>query len=144
MNIIYKIKNFQRVMGERDKLRDEFKNYKDNTDKQISNITEESFKQLQEISKLKDKLNNMNALKKSLKKIAGSKGALTRQNNKLFKQLDEVNLKNKLLEEKLTEYKDKKWLVRELTPEKARTQKIQPVRTVRKSVTKYMAEKHDY
>lgn len=144
MNFIYKIKNFQRVMDERNKLKDEFDKYKDDTNKQISNISEERFKQLQEISDLKDLLNSQKNFEKELKQAYGSKGALTKEKNKLSKKLDESNIKIKSLEEQLSKYKNEKWLVRELTPEKARTQKIQPVRPTRKSVIKYMADKHDY
>lgn len=144
MNFIYKIKNFQRVMEERDRLKENFKKYKTETDVQISKLSEERFNQLQEISSLKDSLSSQNELEKELKQAYVAKGGLIKENNKLVKKINESNTKIKLLEEQLSEYKDKKWLVRELTPEKARTQKIQPVRTVRKSVTKYMAEKHDY
>lgn len=144
MNFIYKIKNFQRVMEERDRLKKNFEKYKTETDIQISKLSEERFNQLREISSLKDSLSSQKELEKELKQAYGAKGSLIRENNKLVKKINESNTKIKLLEEQLSEYKDKKWLVRELTPEKARPQKIQPVRTVRKSVTKYMAEKHDY
>jgi chromosome segregation ATPase len=144
MNFIYKIKNFQRVMEERDRLKKNFEKYKNETDVQISKLSEERFNQLQEISSLKYSLSSQKKLEKELKQAYGAKGGLIRENNKLVKKINESNAKIKLLEEQLSEYKDKKWLVRELTPEKARTQKIQPARIVRKSVTKYMAEKHDY
>lgn len=144
MNFIYKIKNFQRVMEERDRLKKNFEKYKTETDVQISKLSEERFNQLREISSLKDSLSSQKELEKELKKVYGAKGGLIKENNKLVKKINESNTKIKLLEEQLSEYKDKKWLVRELTPEKARTQKIQPARIVRKSVTKYMAEKHDY
>lgn len=58
MNFIYKIKNFQRVMEERDRLKKNFEKYKTETDVQISKLSEERFNQLQEISSLKDSLSS--------------------------------------------------------------------------------------
>lgn len=142
MNFIYKIKNFQRVMEERDKVIDEFTDYKTKTDKLIEALAEDKFKQLQEISSLKDMLIDKKDLE--IKKINGAKGGLQKENNKLSNELEESKKVQKSLEEQLADYKNNKWLVRELTPEKARTQKIKPVKPVKSSVTKYMAEKHDY
>lgn len=142
MNFIYKIKNFQRVVDDRDKVIDEFTDYKTKTDKLIEALAEDRFKQLQEISSLKDMLIDKKDLE--IKKINGAKGGLQKENNKLSNELEESKKVQKSLEEQLADYKNNKWLVRELTPEKARTQKIKPVKTVKRSVTKYMAEKHDY
>lgn len=142
MAFIYKIKNFQRVVDDRDKVIDEFTDYKTKTDKLIEALAEDRFKQLQEISSLKDMLIDKKDLE--IKKINGAKGGLQKENNKLSNELEESKKVQKSLEEQLADYKNKKWLVRELTPEKARTQKIKPVKTVKSSVTKYMAEKHDY
>lgn len=142
MDFIYKIKNFQRVVDDRDKVIDEFTDYKTKTDKLIEALAEDRFKQLQEISSLKDMLIDKKDLE--IKKINGAKGGLQKENNKLSNELEESKKVQKSLEEQLADYKNKKWLVRELTPEKARTQKIKPVKTVKSSVTKYMAEKHDY
>ncbi len=142
MDFIYKIKNFQRVVDDRDKVIDEFTDYKTKTDKLIEALAEDRFKQLQEISSLKDMLIDKKDLE--IKKINGAKGGLQKENNKLSNELEESKKVQKSLEEQLADYKNNKWLVRELTPEKARTQKIKPVKTVKSSVTKYMAEKHDY
>lgn len=142
MDFIYKIKNFQRVVDDRDKVIDEFTDYKTKTDKLIEALAEDKFKQLQEISSLKDMLIDKKDLE--IKKINGAKGGLQKENNKLSNELEESKKVQKSLEEQLADYKNNKWLVRELTPEKARTQKIKPVKTVKSSVTKYMAEKHDY
>lgn len=142
MNFIYKIKNFQRVVDDRDKVIDEFTDYKTKTDKLIEALAEDKFKQLQEISSLKDMLIDKKDLE--IKKINGAKGGLQKENNKLSNELEESKKVQKSLEEQLADYKNNKWLVRELTPEKARTQKIKPVKPVKRSVTKYMAEKHDY
>ena len=142
MAFIYKIKNFQRVVDDRDKVIDEFTDYKTKTDKLIEALAEDRFKQLQEISSLKDMLIDKKDLE--IKKINGAKGGLQKENNKLSNELEESKKVQKSLEEQLADYKNNKWLVRELTPEKARTQKIKPVKTVKSSVTKYMAEKHDY
>lgn len=142
MDFIYKIKNFQRVVDDRDKVIDEFTDYKTKTDKLIEALAEDKFKQLQEISSLKDMLIDKKDLE--IKKINGAKGGLQKENNKLSNELEESKKVQKSLEEQLADYKNNKWLVRELTPEKARTQKIKPVKPVKSSVTKYMAEKHDY
>ena len=142
MDFIYKIKNFQRVVDDRDKVIDEFTDYKTKTDKLIEALAEDRFKQLQEISSLKDMLIDKKDLE--IKKINGAKGGLQKENNKLSNELEESKKVQKSLEKQLADYKNNKWLVRELTPEKARTQKIKPVKLVKRSVTKYMAEKHDY
>lgn len=144
MNFIYKIKNFQRVMEEKNKLKTEFENYKKRTDEQLSNLSEERFEQLKEISNLKESLASSVSDKKKLKEISGAKGGLKKQNNKLLKKINSLEAKIKIQDKQLSEYKDKKWLVRELTPEKARSQKIKPVKPMKSSVIKYMAEKHNY
>ena len=128
MNFIYKIKNFQRVVDDRDKVIDEFTDYKTKTDKLIEALAEDRFKQLQEISSLKDMLIDKKDLE--IKKINGAKGGLQKENNKLSNELEESKKVQKSLEEQLADYKNNKWLVRELTPEKARTQKIKPVKPI--------------
>lgn len=140
MKIFYK-KDFQRVLEEKEKLERDFEKYKKEKNIEVSQLNNE-IEMLYADNKLLDErcslLDNIShSLKEELKETRGSKGGLTKENNKLKSENEELNKQIIELKKKLEESMTNKYLVRKIpsgrTPNMNKTKASSP-----ESITSYI------
>lgn len=123
-------KRFQRVLEDNKKeLKKEFEQYKEDSEKVINSLERKSFDLLQENSKLKDsklkqelslkeEVKNLklkiDAIKDDLVKANKSKGGLTKENNKLKKQVEECTKEINDLKAKINDLQSDRYLIKKI------------------------------
>jgi hypothetical protein len=152
MNFLYKIRNFQRVLDEKTDIEKQYKNYKKKSEGKIAALENKNQEQLKEISKQKNintkQLEEISKLKienedlaDKLAKANTSKGGLTKENNKLKKQNEELNLKLKEQEIELS----KRFIVKTVKPGRTpNTIKTKISKPMSNNVRNYMKKEFDY
>lgn len=147
MKIFYK-KDFQVVLEKLKELREEYSKYKKKSNNKLFELMETNDKLNTKYTIVNKKhnlsletnkhlLDQINELKKELKKVYGQKGMLTRKNNELKKELKETLFK---LEESMTD----KYLVRKLPSDKTpNTNKTKNIRNMKPAVNKFLKYKNE-
>lgn len=133
-----KYKELEIILNANIVSKNEYKNKYENLQKEIDEIVkyheDKQYKAIEVIDKLRIEL----------KKAKCSRGGFTKKINDLSKENNELREKEKKLNNEIADLKSNRYLVKKIKSSKVPTQKINAIRTIKPSVLKYMAEKHDY
>lgn len=143
MKIFYK-KDFQRVLKEKYKLKEEYEEYKTSSKKMIKELNNKGYELLCENLKFKDLKLDVDEVKKQLRIVNGAKGGLIRENHKLKNIITDKDNEIADLKAKISDLKSDRYLIKKIPSGRTKsTLKTTISNPMKPAVRKFMKENFD-